>query len=141
MPFAGDSLAAQAALDALLALDTRPGDTLMLADNSGTAPRADGVTVVRASGEHSPARARNAGAEVASTDWILFIDADCQAPRGLLDAYFAEPVESAVGALAGEVVPASGAPTLAARYARARSFPCHSAHLANPLRPPAVAVN
>jgi GT2 family glycosyltransferase len=141
MPFAGNSQAAQAALDALRALDTRPGDTLILADNSGTAPRADGVTVVRASGEHSPARARNVGAELALTDWILFIDADCQAPRGLLDAYFTEPVESAVGALAGEVVPARGAATLAARYAGARSFLSQEAHLANPFRPRAVAAN
>jgi Glycosyl transferase family group 2 len=141
MPFAGDSQAAQAALDVLLALDTSPGDKLILADNSGTAPRADGVTVVRASGEHSPARARNAGAEAASTDWILFIDADCQAPRALLDAYFAEPVDSAVGALAGEVVPARGAATLAARYAGARSFLSQGPHLANPFRPRAVAAN
>ena len=37
MPFAGDEYAARAAIDALLALDLRVGDELILADNSGLA--------------------------------------------------------------------------------------------------------
>ena len=47
----------------------------------------------------------------------------------------------AVGALAGEVVPAPGGRTLAARYGAARSFLRQEAHLAHPYRPRAVAAN
>ena len=141
MPFAGDERAAQAAVDALLVLDLRPGDELILADNSGTAVARGGVAVIRATGERSPAHARNAGAARAHGEWILFLDADCRAPRGLLDAYFASPVTDDVGALAGEVVPLPGGDTLASRYGSARSFLSQQAHLNHPYRPRAVAAN
>ncbi len=141
MPFAGDERAAQAAVDALLALELRRGDELILSDNSGTAVARGGVAVVRASEERSPAHARNVGAARAHNDWILFLDADCRAPRGLLDAFFAAPVPDTVGALAGEVVPLPGADTLAARYGSARSFLGQQVHLNHPYRPRAVAAN
>jgi GT2 family glycosyltransferase len=141
MPFAGDHAAGAAAVETLLALSRDAGDELILADNSGTVQAAPGVTVVRAAAEHSPAHARNVGAQRAGNDWILFLDADCQPPRELLDAYFAEPVADDVGALAGEVAPAPGGDTLAARYGAARSFLSQQAHLAHPFRPRAVAAN
>jgi hypothetical protein len=71
----------------------------------------------------------------------LFLDADCEAPHWLLDAYFAEPVPPEVGALAGEVVPAPDGTTLAARYGAARSFLSQEAHLAHSFLPRAVAAN
>ncbi len=142
MPFAGDRDHATAALAALRALDTQPGDQLILSDNSGSAPEAEDVTVLRAAGEHSPAHARNAGAAQASADWLLFLDSDCRAPSGLLEQYFAEPVGDDVGALAGEVVPAIDADdTLAARYGAHKSFLSQEAHLAHPYRPRAAAAN
>ena len=80
MPFAGDQTSAHLALQTLLDLETRPGDELILADNSASAPAAEGVAVVQASSERSPAHARNVGARRAHSDWILFLDADCLAP-------------------------------------------------------------
>jgi glycosyltransferase involved in cell wall biosynthesis len=141
MPFVGDSVQARAAAEVLTGLDTGPGDELILADNSGTAPALSGITVVRATGEHSPAHARNAGAEHATGQWILFLDSDCQAPRGLIDAYFAVPADPRVGALAGEVVPAADEGTLASRYGASRGFLSQRQHLAHPYRPRAVAAN
>ncbi len=172
MPFAGDQVAAGAALGALRALDTKPGDDLILVENSDVNPLTDfatlaalgadpvtggatvaalgadppgvavrRVTVVRACAEHSPAHARNVGAEHAGNDWILFLDADCRARVGLLGAYFAAPMAPDLGALAGEVVPAPGARTLTERYGAARSFLSQEAHLAHPYLPRAAAAN
>jgi len=141
MPFAGDAVAGAAAVHALLALHTRPDDGLVIVDNSGVVVARPPVTVVRASAERSPAYARNAGAEHASTDWILFLDADCRAPSGLLDSYFERPVADDVGALAGEVVPSADARTLAERYGAAQNFLSQQAHIAHPYRPRAVAAN
>jgi hypothetical protein len=141
MPFAGDRASARLALQTLLDLETRPGDELILADNSAAAPQAEGVEVVPASAERSPAHARNVGADRARSDWILFLDADCLAPSSLIDAYFAEPIEPDVGALAGEVVPNGDGATLAAQYGAARSFLGQERHLAHPYLPRAVAAN
>lgn len=141
MPFAGDAAAAGEAVASLRALRLRGGDELILSDNSGVVPASPGITVVRAAGERSPAHARNAGAEHARAEWILFLDADCRAPAGLLDAYFAQPVAPDVGALAGEVVAQDAPATLAERYGAQRNFLSQSAHLAHPFRPRAAAAN
>jgi hypothetical protein len=141
MPFAGSAAEALVALAALDILRVAPGDELILADNSATAPTRRGVTVVPAPGERSPSRARNAGAQRARGEWILFLDADCAAPPDLLDRYFEAPIADDVGALAGAVVPAPGARGFAARYGAAKSFLDQDAHLAHAYMPRAVAAN
>jgi glycosyl transferase family 2 len=141
MPFLGTRVEAEAALSALTALARGPQDELILADNSGIAPPADGVTVVAAEGEQSPSHARNTGAQHATREWILFLDADCRAPADLLDRFFAQDVAGDVGALAGAVVPAAAGGGLAARYGTAKRFLDQDAHLAHGYMPRAVAAN
>ena len=142
MPFAGDAAAATAALAALRSLRTETGDELILVDNAGAvAGGQDGIEVVPATGERSPAHARNVGATRARSDWIMFIDADCEPRPDLLDAYFTEPAAGDVGALVGEVLSAPGAETLAGRYGAARGFLSQQAHLDHPYRPRAAAAN
>jgi GT2 family glycosyltransferase len=147
MPFAGSAAAARAALEVLQGLTAGPDDELILVDNRGTAPPADAdadagaVQVLHATAEHSPAYARNTGAERATRDWILFLDADCQAPPDLLDRYFTTEIGSRVGALAGAVGPAPGPDGLAAGYGAAKSFLNQDSHLRHPFMPRAVAAN
>jgi GT2 family glycosyltransferase len=141
MPFAGDATAATAAVASLRSLAISEGDELILSDNSGGVGAVDEIVVVHAHGERSPSHARNAGAARAGRDWILFVDADCMPDPTLIDAYFEAPIDDEVGALAGEVVPAPGARTVAERYGAARNFLGQQAHLAHPFRPRAVAAN
>lgn len=141
MPFAGDLAAAHAAARALLALDTEPGDQLILVDNSGVPLDVPQITVVKATGERSPAHARNVGAEHARHQWILFLDADSRARGQLIGAYFAREIPADVGGVAGEVVSATDTDTLAARYGAARNFLSQQTHLEHPYRPRAVAAN
>jgi GT2 family glycosyltransferase len=147
MPFAGTTAEAAESLTALASLHIRPRDALILADNSGTAPApaaAPEVTIVPAGGEHSPARARNAGAAAAAAGrqpWLLFLDADCRPSSDLIDAFFEQAIPDEVGALAGEIHALPPGGSLAARYGAARNFLNTSTHMAHPFRPRLAAAN
>jgi GT2 family glycosyltransferase len=145
MPFAGTPADALAARGALGSLELGPEDRLILVDNSAVATglqAQDGrVQVLRATREHSAAHARNLGAAEASTEWILFLDADCRPKPDLVDAYFRQPVAPDVGALAGEVVGDLGVASVVGRYGAARNFLGQRAHMDHPYRPRAAAAN
>lgn len=126
VPFAGGDQAARSLVEGLGRLRRQPGDEVIVADNSATptvgveAASAAGVTVVRATRERSSYHARNVGAEAASNDWILFMDADCRPEPDLLDRYFDRPVPDDCGLLAGAVLGAPGQDGLLPAWARSR---------------------
>jgi glycosyltransferase involved in cell wall biosynthesis len=126
VPFVGDAVAAVGLAANFARLELRPGDELIVADNTRRGMPADpldeGVRVVRAAAERTSYHARNSGARAATNDWILFLDADCRPVLGLLGAYFAASPPERCGALAGGVVGSPGQGALIARYARARGF-------------------
>lgn len=126
VPLRGDSVYAERAREALERLELRPGDELIVVDNT-TAGVAEPVigklaTVLHASEQGSSYFARNAGATAATSEWLLFIDADCVPRPDLIDRFFAEPIGDRCGAVAGGIVGVSDQDSLLARYARDRNF-------------------
>jgi GT2 family glycosyltransferase len=124
VPFLGGVADAERLVESLMSLRLERGDELVVADN-GERPvvePATGVRVVHAPTERSSYHARNAGAREGTNEWILFVDSDCRPDPGLIDAYFAEPVDERCAALTGVVLPDGNQGALVARYARARDF-------------------
>lgn len=125
LPFHGTAEEADGALAALAALELRPGDEVLVADNTE-----DGVAVGRwAPGsfavfpcevKRSAYAARNIAIERSANDWLLLIDADCRPRPDLLDRYFDPPPAGRTGAVAGQVIGVPDQPGLIPRYIRAR---------------------
>jgi GT2 family glycosyltransferase len=126
VPFAGTADALRALVARLEGLRTRPGDSVVVADNRGLGARGDDrVGIVDASRRRGSYHARNAGARAGSAPWLLFIDADVEAAGDLLDRLFDPPPRQGTGILAGAVIdepPAAGRRGPAAlRYAWLKS--------------------
>jgi GT2 family glycosyltransferase len=111
---------------ALSRLDLTDADEAIVADNTddGSAAWALGeqARIVRATAERSSYHARNAGAALASSEWLLFMDADCVPRPGLLGELFATPVAAGCGAISGSILGDPAQPGLVARYTRSRNF-------------------
>lgn len=111
-PFHGTAAEAAAMVGSLAGLHVRPGDEVVLVDNTreGVAEALGEVRVVHAPEQQSSYFARNAGARSTQAPWMLFVDSDCVLHAGLLDAYFAPTPDDGEGALAGHVLdaPADG---------------------------------
>lgn len=125
VPFRGSSFALADLLDRLSGIQLGHGDSIVVVDNSpgekAASRRSSEIRVVTANQRQSSYFARNRGAALGSAEWILFIDADIEPPRDLLEGYFAHPPERHTGVLAGAIVdqgPRAGeTQTAAARYA------------------------
>jgi len=124
VPFAGGVEDAERLAGSLSVLELSAGDEIVVADNSleGSYPEGFGARVVRATGERSSYFARNAGAEAAGGEWLVFTDSDCVPVPWLFDAYFAERPADEVGALAGSVISDPAQRHFLARYATDRGF-------------------
>ena len=138
VPFAGSSAALEALLSRLERLELGPSDSLTVVDNQPRAgpPAAGGrARLVHDFGRRSPAYARNRGAREAAGEWLLFIDADVDAPPDLLDRYFDRPPGERTAVLAGAVIdeePANGGRrSPAVRYAHLRGAMSHENTLAH----------
>ena len=140
VPFVGTREDGAALLRALAALELGDHDELVVVDNGGTLP--DGAPhVVRAAEERSSYYARNAGADAARNEWLLFLDADTLPPPSLIDDYFREPIPAGCGAVAGGVVAARSQRGFVARYAASRRYLSQAAHLRDAHRPYAITAN
>jgi GT2 family glycosyltransferase len=143
VPFLGSRAEGEALLRALARLELGPDDEVILADNGGAleAGGGTGPRVVRALRERSSYYARNAGADAATNDWLLFLDSDTLPPPSLLDDYFREPVEQRCGIVAGGVAAARGQRALVARYAASRRYLSQAAHIRDAHRPYGITAN
>lgn len=133
VPFSGPPFALEKLQECLQRLHRRPGDTVLIVDNT---PRHDGsqgarmaqeadeaVPVLRDAERRTPGYARNRGAAIGKAEWLVFFDADTDPSLDLLDRYFEPEPGDAIGLLGGgirdEPVARDGRP--AARYQYMRS--------------------
>jgi glycosyltransferase involved in cell wall biosynthesis len=145
VPFYGSVPAAHAAAARLAALRVRPGDELLLADNTEARVPADGmpsgVVVARCPVVRSAYAARNEGARRTSAPWVLFVDADCHLPPDLVDRFFEPPPAVGIGAVAGAVHGMPDQPGFVPAYIRSRRHLDQAELRAHSYRPMAVTAN
>lgn len=90
VPFLGPATAEGELRARLSGIRLAPGDELIVSESRRHPVR-------------TPAFARNAGAEQANGEWLLFLDADTEPDPAILDAYFEAPPAPETAILAGRV--------------------------------------
>src|SRR3954470_6749370 len=117
VPVAGSADDVRAVLARMRGLRLGPGDTLTVVDNRGTGVTEPGVLV--ATRVRTSYHARNAGALRGDAPWLVFLDADVEAPADLLDRLLRPAPGSRVGVIAGAGIdePARDNAPPAVRYA------------------------
>jgi GT2 family glycosyltransferase len=128
VPFRGDAAGLQELRARLSGLRTRPGDSILVVDNTPRRepppdPAAGKVRVLNAPELATPGFARNRGVALGSAEWLVFFDADVVAPPDLLDRYFDPPPGERTALIGGgvidEEVPEQGPPVARFAYIRA----------------------
>ncbi|MFL5906680.1 MAG: glycosyltransferase [Solirubrobacterales bacterium] len=140
VPFAGGPEDAAGLLDSLGAMELRPDDEVIVADNTengivAEAARGCDVTVVQSRWERSSYHTRNVGAERASNEWLLFVDSDTRPRPDLPDRYFSEPIGRSVGAVVGPMLPLRRDDGVISRYAESRTQNEQLSHFNNRFKP------
>ena len=143
VPFRGGRDEAQGMLAALARLRLGSGDELIVADNTraGVVPEGGPARVVRAPRRRSAFHARNAGAAVATGEWLLFTDGDCEPPADLLERLWEPEPAPGCGAVAGEARGDASQTALLARWARSRRGAIASHHRELGSRPAGTTAN
>jgi mycofactocin glycosyltransferase len=106
VPFAGTDAQLDRLLAELSGVALRDNDEVIVADNrlAGTSFDRGRIQVRAAGGLRTPGFARNAGARLATGQWLVFVDADTSPAPSLLDAYFDPPPAPSTAVLAGGIV-------------------------------------
>lgn len=125
VPFRGTAAEREALRAALADLQLRPGDSLVVVDNTPGAVASGGPVRVHAAADvATPGYARNRGAALGEAEWLVFFDADTVPAPDLLDRYFDPAPSERTALLAGGVVDEPVPPRAppAARYAHIRGL-------------------
>lgn len=125
VPFRGSMVDLDRVASRLESLALRRGDSATIVDNTpGRTPANGGpVTVLAAAQLRTPGFARNHGAAAGTNPWVVFLDADVEAPASLIDDYFDPMPATDTGLLAGGIrdVAVPRCAGAAPRYAYLRS--------------------